>query len=107
MKTHGTLILAKEPSPAPKPNNLAPGAARPKRGGVRVQRVDMCREIARAVAAVLLRNGNGDVGKRLVIELETGREGGGWCRAAIEGQVQAVVMAHIEKLTRDAGAQNL
>lgn len=47
MKTSGTLILSKQPRPAPEPNNLVPRAARPKRGGVRVQRVDGRRATAR------------------------------------------------------------
>lgn len=107
MKTSGTIILSKEPRTAPKPNNLVPKAARPKRGGVRVQRVDMCREIARAVAAELMRNGNGDSAKRLVLELENGRDGGGWCRAAVESRVEAVVKAHIEKAHLPAPAETV
>jgi hypothetical protein len=60
-------------------------------------RLGVCREIARAVAADLLRNGAGDVAKRLVLELENGHDGGGWSRAGIESRVEAVVKAHIER----------
>ena len=49
--------------------------------------VPATRRLANRIADMLLANGAGDKGKRLVIELPDGRDGGGWCRDAIIGQV--------------------
>jgi hypothetical protein len=41
------------------------------------------RELAKAAANELFRNGSGQIASRLVMELPGGRNGGGYCHAAV------------------------
>jgi len=39
----------------------------------------------------LFSNGAGETAKRLVLKLENGRDGGGWCRNAVRDQIRDVL----------------
>jgi len=46
-------------------------------------------ELAERIAKRLFVNGCGEHAKRLVLELDNGRDGGGWCESAVRDQVAA------------------
>jgi hypothetical protein len=58
------------------------------------------RAIAEQIAAELFVNGSGEKARRLVLELEDGRNGGGWCKEAIVDRVADA----IERLTAEREA---
>jgi hypothetical protein len=39
----------------------------------------------------LFENGSGEKARRLVLELENGRDGGGWCKDAVRDQIRDVL----------------
>jgi hypothetical protein len=48
---------------------------------------DELEQLAEAITDRLFTNGMGEKARRLVIELEDGREGGDWCRSAVRDQI--------------------
>jgi len=44
--------------------------------------------LARSIADALFTNGAGKIAETLVLELADGCNGGGWCRAAVEGVIE-------------------
>lgn len=58
------------------------------------------RQLAQWIAADLFTNGNGDVAKRLVMELEDGREGGGWgIKPAVDRIEKIICKYDVRKIT--------
>ena len=51
-------------------------------------------EIAKQIADRLFTNGTGDEATRLVLELPGKRDGGGWCRRAVEDRIDEVLTAY-------------
>lgn len=49
------------------------------------------RKIAERIAQCLFTNGLNQAAARLVLEMPTGPNGGGWCRAAVVDQIAAVL----------------
>lgn len=49
------------------------------------------KRLASIIASDLLKNGNGDVAVRLLLELDGGRYGGGLCKSAIEGRIEKIL----------------
>lgn len=54
---------------------------------------EQAEETARRITAELFRTGAGETAERLRIELAGGRDGGGWCRAAVESVIARVLAA--------------
>lgn len=52
------------------------------------------RMLAMRIAAELFTNGNGNVAKRLVLELEDGRNGGGWAITAAVDRIEKLIGEH-------------
>lgn len=50
--------------------------------------------IAEQIVEVLFRNGFGEKARRLVLELENGGNGGGWCRGAVIDRINRVLEDH-------------
>jgi hypothetical protein len=48
-------------------------------------------ELADKIADSLFTDGDGQKAERLVLELPNGRNGGGWCRDAVRGVIQAAI----------------
>ena len=49
--------------------------------------------IAKKIADELFTNGSNEKAKRLVLELENGKDGGGWCK----GAVIDIIKKHLKK----------
>ena len=47
--------------------------------------------LAERIARVLFRNGLGHRARRLVLELENGKDGGGWCKQAVIDQIEKIL----------------
>ena len=52
------------------------------------------RERAMTIAEELFRNGFGEEAKRLVLELDDGRDGGGWSKKAAIDRIEAALRAY-------------
>ncbi len=50
------------------------------------------RDLAKKIADALFTNGAGETAKRLVLELEEKRTGGGWCRSAVIDSIEEVLL---------------
>lgn len=49
------------------------------------------RELAQRIADALFTNGAGQEARRLVLELDGGRDGGGWCKKAVADRIAAAL----------------
>lgn len=61
-------------------------------------------DIAERIADDLFQNGQGEKVERLTLELENGRYGGGWCRAAVVDRVDLHIknlLAELERLAQE------
>lgn len=60
------------------------------------------RRLAEKIAAELFTNGSGDVAKRLVLELEDGRTGGGWAIRPMVDLIETLIGETQPKQSRPA-----
>lgn len=51
-------------------------------------------ELATQITDKIFTNGAGDQAKRLVLELENGRNGGGWSKSAMRDFIRDILIAH-------------
>lgn len=75
-----------------KPKEEVPSSAADE--GIQNEGVPRRRKLAEMIAAYLFRNGNGDHAKRLVLELEGGRDGGGWSERAVTDRIEELLLKH-------------
>lgn len=54
--------------------------------------------LAERIAGELMRNGNGDIADRLVLELPNGKDGGGHCRESVAGVIHKMISSELRSL---------
>lgn len=58
------------------------------------------KELAKQITDELFTNGIGERAKRLVLELEDGKDGGGWCKEAVEDVIERILKENDAKTNR-------